>query len=113
MFQPDLFRDLPPHLPVHPTPRVPPVVPASPVPAPKPRSDAEICLDLARSLLRAAQCPELAGRVQVRWNSRMRSTAGVAHLSRSLVVLNPRLQQFGDLEIDRTLRHELAHLLAY
>jgi predicted SprT family Zn-dependent metalloprotease len=30
-----------------------------------------------------------------------------------LVRLNPRLREFGDEEIDRTLRHELAHLLAH
>ncbi len=42
----------------------------------------------------------------------MRSTAGLAYIGRSLITLNPRLREFGDAEIDRTLRHELAHLLA-
>ena len=43
----------------------------------------------------------------------MRSTAGMAYPRRSLVTLNPRLREFGDEEVDRTLRHELAHLLAH
>lgn len=43
----------------------------------------------------------------------MRSTAGMAYWQKSLVTLNPRLAQFGAEEIDRTLRHELAHLLAH
>jgi len=70
-------------------------------------------LETARALLNAAGVPALAARVRVEWNARMRSTAGVAFPSRSLVRLNPRLREFGDGEIDRTLRHELAHLLAY
>jgi predicted SprT family Zn-dependent metalloprotease len=43
----------------------------------------------------------------------MRSTAGMAYAGKSLVHLNPRLREFGDGEVDRTLRHELAHLLAH
>jgi predicted SprT family Zn-dependent metalloprotease len=43
----------------------------------------------------------------------MRSTAGTALASKSLVTLNPRLRDFGPDEVDRTLRHELAHLLAH
>ena len=67
----------------------------------------------ARALLAAIGCPDLAAKVVVRWNARMRSTAGNAHPTRALVNLNPRLREFGDAEIDRTLRHELAHLLAH
>lgn len=63
-------------------------------------------------LLYHAGSPRLAGLVDVRWNPRMRSTAGMAYWQKSLVTLNPRLAQFGAEEIDRTLRHELAHLLA-
>jgi predicted SprT family Zn-dependent metalloprotease len=69
-------------------------------------------LDTARALLRAAGTPALADRVRVEWNNRMRSTAGVAFPLRALIRLNPRLHEFGAEEIDRTLRHELAHLLA-
>ena len=68
---------------------------------------------LARELLRSAGTAELAARVRVRWNPRMRSTAGMASAAKSVVTLNPRLVEFGWEEIDRTLRHELAHLLAH
>jgi SprT protein len=43
----------------------------------------------------------------------MRSTAGTALASKALITLNPRLREFGSDEVDRTLRHELAHLLAH
>ena len=68
---------------------------------------------LATSLLCEIGCAELAARVTIRWNARMRSTAGTAFPTKALVNLNPRLREFGDDEIDRTLRHELAHLLAH
>jgi predicted SprT family Zn-dependent metalloprotease len=67
----------------------------------------------ARMLLRALGCDHLASRVRVLWNPRMRSTAGTAFAAKALITLNPRLRQFGDEEVDRTLRHELAHLLAH
>lgn len=66
----------------------------------------------ARNLLSTAEASILAATVRVEWNSRMRSAAGRAHFAERLVVLNPRLQEHGEDEIDRTLRHELAHLLA-
>lgn len=66
----------------------------------------------ARLLLRGIGCEALAKLVRVRWNSRMRTTAGVACYGKSLVTLNPKLARFGLGEIDKTLRHELAHLLA-
>ena len=69
--------------------------------------------DLARNLLLDLGCLELAAHVRVRWNPRMRSTAGTALASKSLITLNPRLQEFGAEEVERTLRHELAHLLAH
>src|SRR5687768_17395412 len=66
-----------------------------------------------RELLQAVGAPDLAARLRVRWNVRMRSTAGTAFPEKGLITLNPRLREFGDEEIDRTLRHELAHLLAH
>ncbi len=42
----------------------------------------------------------------------MRTAVGRAEPRRGLISLNPLLQKFGPEEIDRTLRHELAHLLA-
>lgn len=66
----------------------------------------------ARELLREIGCKALAERLRVRWNPRLRTTAGLAHYTETLVTLNPKLAQFGNNEIDKTLRHELAHLVA-
>ena len=93
-----------------------PAVPQSPAlsaPLSVDPTDAGPLEKLARELLQGAGCGALAGRVRVRWNARMRSTAGMASAAKSLVTLTPRLVEFGWLEIDRTLRHELAHLLAH
>jgi len=90
-----------------------------PLPAPKQpeipaAADREVGIEArARELLRALHCDDLAQRVRVRWNPRMRSTAGSAFVAKALITLNPRLHEFGDAEVDRTLRHELAHLLAH
>lgn len=65
----------------------------------------------ARALLYSLGAARLSEIVRVEWNPRMRSAAGRAHARHSLVSLNPRLLEHGDAEIDRTLRHELAHLL--
>jgi predicted SprT family Zn-dependent metalloprotease len=67
----------------------------------------------AAELLKQVGASSLAGRVVIRWNSRLRNTAGMAFPGRALITLNPRLAQFGLEEIDRTFRHELAHLLAH
>ena len=91
-----------------PTPTEPPLHKAEPDPA----AEIRTWKSLARDLLCQAGCPDLAARVEVRWNRRMRSTAGLAFPGRALIELNPRLLQFGPAEINRTLRHELAHLLA-
>src|SRR5437763_10215424 len=68
--------------------------------------------DRALDLLRELKVDKLAKRLRVEWNPRMRTTVGRAAYSDSLISLNPALQSFGFDEIDRTLRHELAHLLA-
>ncbi len=65
----------------------------------------------AADLLRGCGCHGLAGRVAVRWNRRLTTTAGLARSAEAEVSLNPRLKEF-PAEVDRTLRHELAHLLA-
>jgi SprT protein len=78
--------------------------------------------DKAEDSMLTAQCAEwlrklghedLAAQVRVRWNSRMQSTAGLAYPSKALIKLNPRLQPFGFAEVEQTLKHELAHLLAH
>jgi predicted SprT family Zn-dependent metalloprotease len=68
---------------------------------------------LARELLRGQGADRLALRVRVEWNNRLRTAAGRAAFHHALVSLNPRLREHGAAEIDRTLRHELAHLLAH
>ena len=90
------------------------IKPQSPAPVIAPaKNDAPDLEETARTLLRALGCDDLATRVRVCWNTRMRSTAGTAYSGKSLIALNPRLRDFGAAEIDRTLRHELAHLLAH
>lgn len=54
----------------------------------------------------------LARFLRVEWNARLRSAAGRADSRCNIISLNPRLRNFGDAEVERTLRHELAHLLA-
>ena len=66
----------------------------------------------ARQILQSLGAAELAMSVRVEWNARLQSAAGRADSRRGLISLNPRLQAHGADEIDRTLRHELAHLLA-
>jgi len=63
--------------------------------------------------LRNLGYPDLASQVRVRWSSRMQSTAGLAYPAKALIKLNPRLQPFGFEEVEQTLKHELAHLLAH
>src|SRR5438309_9870368 len=66
----------------------------------------------ARELLRATDAARIARFVRVEWQPRLKSCAGRADYRAKLVSLNPRLAEHGEAEIDRTLRHELAHLLA-
>jgi SprT protein len=66
----------------------------------------------ARTLLVSLGAESLAAKVRVEWHSRLRTCAGKADTVKSLILLNPRLRDHGAAEIDRTLRHELAHLLA-
>jgi predicted SprT family Zn-dependent metalloprotease len=66
----------------------------------------------AKELLRSVSADKLVPLVRVEWNGRLRSAAGRAVYQRTLVSLNPRLHEHGEAEIDRTLRHELAHLVA-
>ncbi len=56
---------------------------------------------------------ELSRRVRVSWNSRMRTTAGRAWWPDRMIELNPKLKTLPPEELWRTLKHELAHLVAY
>ena len=66
----------------------------------------------ARELLLANSAGRMADEVRVEWSPRLKSCAGRADYRRKLILLNPRLHEHGTAEIDRTFRHELAHLLA-
>ena len=65
----------------------------------------------ARELLRTNGANRIAMELRVEWNSRLKTAAGRADCRQKLISLNPRLLEH-PAEIDRTLRHELAHLLA-
>ena len=68
--------------------------------------------DRARGMI-SGLAPELMPKLLVGWNLRMRTTAGVAIASKWEIWLNPALKAVSDEEIERTLLHELAHLLAH
>jgi SprT protein len=74
----------------------------------------------ARGLLRELGAGKLAREIRVEWNPLLKTAAGRADFREKLISLNPLLgdpdlvsvsRQSGS-DIDRTLRHELAHLLA-
>src|SRR5215471_12812092 len=72
----------------------------------------------ARELLRPLGAEKLAGEIRVEWNPRLKTCAGRADYREKLISLNPQLLSLDSVnghsgsEVDRTLRHELAHLLA-
>src|SRR5258707_3509181 len=80
------------------------------VPA-NPTAETAVLLQTARELLRALGAARIAGDLRVEWNSRLKPAAGRADYRQKLISLNPRLSEY-PIEIDRTLRHELAHILA-
>jgi SprT protein len=65
----------------------------------------------ARDLLRANGAGRIANELRVEWNLRFKTAAGRADYRQKLILLNPQLVEH-PTEIDRTLRHELAHILA-
>jgi predicted SprT family Zn-dependent metalloprotease len=73
--------------------------------------DAELTA-LCHELLLGLELTGAAGLVRVFWNPRLRSTAGYASYPAWRIELNPRLREL-EGQVDRTLRHELAHLVAY
>ena len=50
--------------------------------------------------------------VRVVWSRRMKTTAGLADWKTATITLNPALKELAPGEVERTLLHELAHLLA-
>ncbi len=75
----------------------------------------EACLvSHVRKWLEPLYLTGLSERVKVKWNSRLQTTAGRAHYGEDCIELNPLLITVSDVaEIERTLKHELAHLVAY
>ncbi len=67
----------------------------------------------SRALIEGIGLPDLARLVHVLWNSRLQTTAGMADGRRQEITLNPKLLDVDPQELDGTLRHELAHLVAY
>ena len=86
------------------------IEPAGKMPA-RPTAETAVLLQTARQLLRANGAGRIALDVRVEWNSRLKSAAGRADYCEKLISLNPQLTEH-PTEIDRTLRHELAHMLA-
>jgi SprT protein len=74
-------------------------------------TDAVALQSTARELLRAHGATRIARELRVKWNSRFTTAAGRADYRQKLISLNPRLLEY-PAEMDRTLRHELAHILA-
>ncbi|MBL9114868.1 MAG: SprT-like domain-containing protein [Verrucomicrobiaceae bacterium] len=68
--------------------------------------------DQARQMLLDLGMEEAVPYVKVLWNPRLKSTAGYAAYPSWRIELNPRLLGF-EGQVDRTLKHELAHLVAY
>ena len=65
----------------------------------------------ARELLGSLGAKRIATELRVEWNPRLKTAAGRADYRQKMISLNPRLLEH-PAEIDRTLRHELAHILA-
>jgi len=65
----------------------------------------------ARELLCSLGEKRIATQLRVEWNPRFKTAAGRADYPEKRILLNPRLVEYPG-EIDRTLRHELAHILA-
>jgi len=76
-----------------------------------PTAETAVLLQTARELLRAQGADRTARELRVEWNSRLKTAAGRADYCQKLISLNPQLFEH-PTEIDRTLRHELAHILA-
>jgi SprT protein len=68
-------------------------------------------LQTARELLCSLGAKRIATQLRIEWNFRLRTAGGRADYRQKLISLNPRLVEHPS-EIDRTLRHELAHILA-
>jgi predicted SprT family Zn-dependent metalloprotease len=73
---------------------------------------AAVLEEKCRQWLHELELPGAAKLVKVQWNTRLKSTAGYASYPAWKIELNPRLKEF-EGQVERTLKHELAHLIAY
>jgi len=64
-------------------------------------------------LLTGLELGDVAAKVVVQWNPRMRTTAGRAFWPEARIEMNPKLREIAPEEVQGTLLHELAHLVAY
>jgi SprT protein len=74
-------------------------------------AETAVLLQTVHELLCSLGAVRIARELRVEWNSRLKTAAGRADYRQQLISLNPRLFEH-PAEIDRTLRHELAHILA-
>jgi SprT protein len=86
------------------------IAPAGKMPA-RPTAETAMLQRTARDLLRSLGAARIARELRVEWNPHLKTAAGRADYRQKLISLNPRLVEY-PIEIDRTLRHELAHILA-
>lgn len=87
-----------------------PYAPPEPAPATEGRDPALEAT--ARTLLEELGLHEGVAKLRVIWNPKLRSTAGYAKFPQWIIELNPRLHEF-EGQVERTMKHELAHLIAY
>jgi SprT protein len=76
-----------------------------------PTAETAVLLQIARDLLHAHDAARIARELCVEWDSHLKTAAGRADYRSKLISLNPQLAHH-PAEIERTLRHELAHILA-
>ena len=70
-------------------------------------------LKYGEDLLLRWQRHEFLDKIQMRWNTRMRTRAGVAYLESRRIELNPRLLAQNPEMIHECFAHELAHIVVY
>jgi len=67
---------------------------------------------MAQEILKEHAYEELSKEIKVFWNPLLQTTLGMALYHLNSVTLNPKIAD-NEEELHRTLRHELAHLIAY
>ena len=81
--------------------------------ADRPLPTKQILLAVACRCAQAWQCEQMCDNLRVAYNSRLKTTAGLAYLKENRVELNTRLLSKNPTHLIPTLIHELAHLAVY